>query len=100
MNYVKGILSGCAAIAIGQFACFCMFFPTPPPRPVDSTGGGTTAIDVSAFLKMSTHNLHSPAFWIIAGFLFWAFFAASRSNTVTVGIQKKHTLKNLPRLSA
>ena len=78
MNYVKGILSGFAAIAIGQFACFCMFFPTPPPRPVDSTGGGTTATDLSGFLKI---YLHSPAFWVISAFLFWVFFMASRSNT-------------------
>ena len=83
MNYVKGILSGFAAIVIAQIACLWIFFPTPPPQPIaNSMGGGTTATDVSAFLKMSMHNLHSPLFWIVTGLLFWLFFAASRSNPI------------------
>jgi len=76
MNYVKGILSGFAAIVIPQIACvFCLPSKYIPPN---STGGGTTATDLSGFLKI---YLHSPAFWVISAFLFWVFFMASRSNT-------------------
>ena len=79
MNYVKGILSGFAAIAMGQIACSCYFlskaFPNPNPT------GGTTATDLSGFLIMSTHNLRTPAFWLLAAFMFWVFLMASRSNT-------------------
>ena len=86
MNYVKGILSAFAAIVIAAIACLWVFFPAPfptsPPQPITNSGGGTTATDPSAFLKMLTHNLHSPLFWIIAGLLFGLFFAASRSTTI------------------
>ena len=48
MNYAKVILSGFAAIAMGQIACSCYFlskaFPNPNPT------GGTTATDLSGFL--------------------------------------------------
>jgi len=78
MNYTKGILSGFAAIVIVQIACSCFF---PGKAFPNSTGGGTTATDPSGFLKMFTHNLHSPQFWLTTAFLFWVFFVASRSNT-------------------
>jgi hypothetical protein len=77
MNYTKGILSAFAAIVIANTVCSWLFLSK---AMANSTG--TMATDVSGFLLISMGNLRSPLFWIIAGLLFWLFFAASRSKTI------------------
>src|SRR5215467_3986560 len=67
MNYVKGILSGLAAIFIAQFAFTWRAL------------SGSRATGLAALAAISIENLLSPIFWIVAGLLFWLFFAASRS---------------------
>jgi hypothetical protein len=68
MNYVKDILSGVAAIFIGQLACFWLI----------PSGSNARAIGLAALAAMSVENLLSPIFWIAAGLSFWLFFVASR----------------------
>ena len=76
MNYAKGILSGFAAIVIAEIVCSWLFFHGA------NAIGNSKAIGVAALVGVSVENLLSPLFWIIAGLLFWLFFAASRSRTI------------------
>jgi len=71
MNYVKDILSGLAALFIAEFVCSWLLF----------SPSGSKATGLIVLVAMSLENLLSPLFWIVAGLLFWLFFAASRSNT-------------------
>ena len=71
MNYVKDILSGLAAIFIAQLVCSWSFLVT-----------GSRATGLAAVAASSVENLLSPIFWIVAGLLFWLFYAASRSGPI------------------
>ena len=84
MNYVKGILSGFAAIFTANTVCSWLFFSKAMANAkATANSGGTMATDPRGFLLMSMANLRSPLFWIIAGLLFWLwFFVASRSGHV------------------
>jgi hypothetical protein len=66
MDYVKGILSGSAAILIAEFV---FFWPT--LRATKATG-------LAAGIGLLVGSILSPRFWIIGVLLFGLFFAASR----------------------
>jgi len=66
MDYVKGILSGLAAIFIAEFV---FFWPT--LRATKATG-------LAAVVGLLVGSILSPRFWIIGLLLFGLFFAASR----------------------
>jgi hypothetical protein len=70
MDYVKGILSGLAAIFIAEFA-----FAWPFLRGSKATGLGALA---GLFLE----SIFSPRCWVVGVLLFGLFFAASRSGTI------------------
>lgn len=70
MAYVKGILSGFAAILIAEFV-----FITPFLRGSKGTG-------IAAFDAMLLESIFSPRFWIVAVLLFGLFFVASRGRTI------------------
>src|SRR5215469_7827834 len=66
MNYVKGLLSGSAAIFMAEVA-----FLLPLLR-------GSKATGIAVFVE----SIFSPRFWIVGVLLFGLFFAASRGNTI------------------
>jgi uncharacterized membrane protein AbrB (regulator of aidB expression) len=66
MEYVKGILSGFAAIFIAEFA-----FLWPLLR-------GSKATGLAALAAFFVESIFSPRFWIVGVLLFGLFFAASR----------------------
>jgi uncharacterized membrane protein AbrB (regulator of aidB expression) len=66
MDYIKGILSGLAAIFIAEFVCFSPFLR------------GSKATGLTAVVALLVENIFSPKFWIVGVLLFWLFFAASR----------------------
>ena len=70
MNYVKGILSGLAAIFIAEFAFFWPFLR------------GSKATGLTALAALFVESIFSLRFWIVGLLLFGLFFAASRGRTV------------------
>ncbi|HLX82556.1 MAG TPA: hypothetical protein VKR59_01575 [Terriglobales bacterium] len=70
MDYLKGILSGLAAIFVAEFVFFWPIFSREK-----ATGVGVLKI----LLLQSTL---SPRFWIVGTLLFGVFFAASRASTL------------------
>jgi hypothetical protein len=70
MDYVKGILSGLAAILIAEFAFIWPFLR------------GSKATGLAAIAAYFVESIFSPKFWIVALLLFGLFFAASRSSTI------------------
>jgi hypothetical protein len=70
MDYIKGILSGLAAIFVAE----CVFlWPT-----LD----GSKATGLVALKGLLMASVLSPRFWIVGVLLFGLFFAASRGGTV------------------
>ena len=70
MDYLKGILSGLAAIFVAEFV---FFWPT-------LSGEKATGVAVLKILLLE--SVLSPRFWIVGVLLFGLFFAASRGSTV------------------
>ena len=70
MDYVKGILSGLAAIFIAEFTFLWPLFR------------GSKATGLAALVGVSVEGLFSLRFWIVVVLLLGLFFASSRSNTV------------------
>jgi len=70
MDYVKGILSGLAALFIAECVCFWPFLR------------GSKATGLAAVVALLVENIFSPKFWIVGVLLFWLFFAASRGGTI------------------
>src|SRR5882672_10012468 len=68
MVYVKGILSGLAAIFIAEFVFFWPFI------------SGTKATGMSFVAGLFVGSVLSPKFWVVAAF--GCFFAASRGSTI------------------
>ena len=66
MEYVKGVLSGFAAIFIAESV---FFWPTL---------SATKATGLAAVVGLLVGSILSPRFWIIGVLLFGLFFAASR----------------------
>lgn len=69
MDYVKGILSGLAAVIVAEFVFFWPIL----------SGSKATGLDVLKALLIE--SILSPRFWIVGVLLFALFFAASRGNT-------------------
>jgi hypothetical protein len=70
MDYVKGILSGLAAIFVTEFV---FFWPTLSTE--KATGLGVLK-------ALVVESVHSPRFWIVGVLAFGVFFGASRASTV------------------
>ena len=70
MDYVKGILSGLAAIFIAEFVFFWPFLR------------GTKATGMSVVAGLFVESIFSPRFWVVAVLSFGCFFAASRGSTI------------------
>jgi hypothetical protein len=70
MNYIKGILSGLAAILVAEFV---FFWPTL---------NGAKAIGGAALKGLLVESVFSPRLWVVGALLFGLFFAASRGRTV------------------
>ena len=70
MAYIKGILSGLAAIFVAEFV---FFWPT-------LSREKATGLAVLKFLLVE--SILSPRFWIVGVLLFGLFFAASRGSAV------------------
>jgi|ERR1700676_1588104 len=70
MDYVKGILSGLAAICVAEFV---FFWPTL---------NGSKATGLAVLRSLLVESVLSPRFWIVGVLLFGLFFAASRGRTV------------------
>jgi hypothetical protein len=70
MGYVKGVLSGLAAIFIAEVVFAWPFL------------SGSKATGLAALLALFVESLLSPRFWIVGILLFGLFFAASRGNTI------------------
>jgi predicted anti-sigma-YlaC factor YlaD len=70
MDYLKGILSGLAAIFIGQLVFFCPLLR------------GSKAIAAAVLPVMLVESILSPRFWIVGVLLFGLFYAASRGGAV------------------
>ncbi len=70
MDYVRGVLSGIAAIFIAEFV-----FAWPFLR-------GSKATGLAALIALFVESLLSPRFWIVGILLFGLFFAASRGSTI------------------
>ena len=70
MEYIKGILSGLAAIFVAEFV---FFWPTLSTEKA-------TGLGVLKFLLVD--SVFSPKFWIVGVLLFGLFFAASHGSTV------------------
>ena len=69
MDYIKGVLSGLAAIFVAEFV---FFWPT-------LSREKATGLAVLKFLLVE--SVLSPRFWIVGVLLFGLFFAASRGST-------------------
>jgi hypothetical protein len=75
MDYVKGILSGLAALILAV----CVPFPWSPFKGISQE----KATGLAAIAGGLAESAFSPLFWIVAGLFFGLFFAASRlSNKV------------------
>jgi hypothetical protein len=70
MDYIKGILSGLAAIFVAEFV---FFWPTL---------NGSKATGLAVLKGLLASSVFSPRFWIVGVLLFGVFFAASRGSTV------------------
>jgi hypothetical protein len=70
MDYVKGILSGIAAIFIAEFV-----FAWPYLSRSRATG-------MAALAGLLVESIFSPRFWIVGLLLFALFFATSRGRTI------------------
>jgi hypothetical protein len=70
MNYVRYILSGLAAILVGEFVFFWPFLK------------GSKATGLGAVAALFVESVFSPRFWIVGTLLFGLFVAASRGSTV------------------
>jgi len=70
MDYIKGALSGLAAIFVAEFV---FFWPTLSE---------SKATGLAALKGLLVESVLSPRFWIVGVLLFGLFFAASRGNTV------------------
>ena len=70
MDYVKGILSGLAAILIAESVFFWPFI------------SGTKATGMSVVIGLLVESVLSPRFWVVAVLSFGCFFAASRGNAI------------------
>ena len=70
MDYVRGILSGLAAIFIAESAFFWPFLSR------------SKATGMSVVVGMLVESIFSPKFWIVAVLSFGLFFTASRGNTI------------------
>lgn len=70
MDYIKGILSGLAAIFAAEFVFFW---------PMVSAEKATGLAVLKALLAES---IFSPRFWMVGVLMFGLFFAATRGNTV------------------
>jgi hypothetical protein len=70
MDYVRGVLSGIAAIFIAESV-----FAWPFLR-------GSKATGLAALIALFVESLLSPRFWIIGILLFGLFFAAGRGSTI------------------
>jgi len=69
MNYIKGILSGLAAIFVAEFV---FFWPTL---------SGEKATGLAVLKALLVESVLSPRFWIVSVLLFGLFFAAGRGST-------------------
>lgn len=69
MDYVKGVLSGLAAIFIAEVVFASPFL------------SGSKATGLAALLALFVESLLSPRFWIVGILLFALFFAASHGST-------------------
>jgi hypothetical protein len=75
MDYVKGVLSGLAALILAE----CVPFPWSPFRGISQE----KATGLAAIAGGLAESALSPLFWIVAALFFGLFFAASRlSNKV------------------
>ena len=70
MDFVKGILSGLAAIFIAESAFLWPFLR------------GSKATGLAALASLFVESIFSPRFWIVGVLLFGLFFAASRGRTI------------------
>lgn len=70
MDYIKGILSGLAAIFVAEFV---FFWPTLSKE---------KATGLTVLKGLLAESVFSPRFWIVGILLFGLFFAASRGSTV------------------
>lgn len=70
MDYIKGILSGLAAIFVAEFV---FFWPTLSTE---------KATGLAVLKGLLVESVFSPRFWIVGVLLFGLLFAASRGNTV------------------
>jgi hypothetical protein len=70
MDYVKGILSGLAAVFIAEFVLAWPFLK------------GSKDTGWPAIAGLFVGSLFSTKFWIVGVLLFGLFFAASRSRTI------------------
>jgi predicted anti-sigma-YlaC factor YlaD len=70
MDYLKVILSGLAAMFIGQSVFFWPFLRS------------SKAIDAAALPVLLLESILSPRFWIVGILLFGLFYAASRGGAL------------------
>ena len=70
MDYLKGILSGLAAIFIGQLVSFWPLL------------GGAKAVGADILPALLLESIISPRFWIVGLSLFGLFYAASRGGAI------------------
>ena len=66
MNYIKGILSGVAAVLLAELV------------PMFRSVSGTKATGLAVFTYGLVESIFSPLFWVMAMVFFVLFFAASR----------------------
>jgi hypothetical protein len=70
MDYIKGILSGLAAVFVAEFV---FFWPTLSRE---------KATGLAVLKALLVRSVLSPRFWIVGVLLFGLFVAASRGSTV------------------
>jgi len=70
VDYVKGILSGFAAIFVAEFAFFWPFLKR------------SKATGLAAIAALFAESIFSPRFWLVGILLFGLFFMASRGSTI------------------
>jgi len=70
MDYIKGTLSGLAAIFVAEFV---FFWPTL---------NGSKATGLAVLKGLLVESVLSPRFWIVGVLLFGLFYAASRGGAI------------------